>query len=114
MASNIYTQTLWQMAPTVSAGATPGPAVPVGYLWVIRDVALVAPGSADGFTATSSGSLEVNGIAIAATPATGTHTGFLFRWEELRQVVTVSDVWSFVSAAVGWKLRIGGYQLTAP
>lgn len=114
MATNIYTQTLWQVSPTVSAGSTPGPAVPAGYLWVVRDISLVSPGTADGFAGTATGTLSVNGIAIAATPIVGTLAGTLFRWEDLRQVVSVSDAWGFSSAASGWAIRVGGYQLTAP
>lgn len=114
MASNIYTVTLWQASPTVGGPTVPGPAVPSGYVWVIRDVALAPPAGTDYLPTSSPGSLKVNGIPIAETPAYGTLSGLTYRWNDVRQVVTVSDAWEFVSSSQGWQLRVGGYQLTAP
>lgn len=112
--ANVYTQTLWQASPTVGGPSVPGPAVPAGFVWVIRDVTLVPPPGSGYFPESAPGQLQVNGIPVAATPLYGTLSGVTYRFEDLRQVVTVSDAWELVSSSQGWKLRVGGYQLTAP
>lgn len=114
MASNIYTQTLWQLGPTTVGGSVLGPAVPSGFLWVIRDIVLVSPGPDGIIASTPPGSLYVNTIPVAATPRQGTLQASVFRYEDLRQVITVNDSWGFTGPDAGWQLRVCGYQLSAP
>lgn len=114
MASTIYTQTLWQHGPTTGGGSVLGPGVPAGFLWVIRDVVLVSPGTSGTIVSTPAATLYVNTIPVAATPTQGTLQGSVFRYEDLRQVVSVADTWGFTGPAAGWQLRVGGYQLSAP
>ena len=106
--SSTYTALLWSDGD-VPAGITPGPTVPAGVLWVVRDVQLYWGGPLY--------ELSVSGIVLQATSDHSVIAGVgqgdacpqrLFSLE-LRQVLTAGDSLRAVSGDDGWSLRVSGY-----
>lgn len=114
MASNVYTVTLWQITSSGPGYPMTAPPVPAGFVWVIRDVVLVAPKVPGVMSALGQAKLEVNGIPVVSSPPWGTLELSVYRWEDLRQPVLASDALTFVAVEGGWQLRVAGYQLTTP
>lgn len=113
MPINAYSQVLWELPPGYSI---PGPQlsdpVPIGFVWVVRQV------SARYFSNVGSGhgilsiTLEAGSLPIWATPYNGTVDGELYEAQDVRFVMEEQTQLSINTDQPDWSLRVSGYQLT--
>lgn len=113
MARTLYSKVLWaQVGSTSGSGLVIGPVVPTGYIWDVRDIVAIAPGTsadaAGGFTITDGSSVPI----MAVDPLFG-HGGGQYHWEG-RQILNEADWLQKISDVAHWSWRISGYQLTIP
>lgn len=106
--SSTYTQRIW-LDGAVGPGTVPGPIVPAGQLWVVRDVQLIYDTTPYGTT--------VGGITLHVMPANAIFAGVgpadavagrLFSLE-LRQVLVPGDQIEAYTGDTGWSVAISGY-----
>lgn len=113
MAQQVYSVRLWHMTTASGGPVFTGPAVPSGYVWVVRDVRMVvanvpANNIAQTLTLSSGGSLY-----IASSPPYSAVPGIIYEWHG-RAIVATGENLVANSSSPNWVMTVDGYQLSLP
>lgn len=113
MASTTYTQPLWN-ANIGATGVLLGPTVPLGQLWVVRDVTMwlfstyPAMNHGDCLLQEKTFNTVLWGVSyLDATPGRVFHA-------ELRQALVGGNQLQIRATSSGWTVAVTGYVFTAP
>lgn len=109
--ANVYTVHLFGSSLTSDAITVSNP-VPAGFVWVVRWVTTVAPGS----PFTSAGGWELldqDDFPIAGASSLDTWAGRVMQ-QETHQVVDAGGSLQFVAGGLDYAFNVTGYQLSLP
>jgi Ni/Fe-hydrogenase subunit HybB-like protein len=113
--ANVYSTRLFT-GHALAATTTTSAAVPTGYVWDVRDVAIYNPQhvSYGGYLALQGlyVALSTGGV-IFRSPPLRTLANTSYR-AELRCVMAAGTYLSVTTLEAGWDVTISGYQLTLP
>lgn len=112
MAQQVYSKRLWSILNATTIGATLGPIVPAGFVWVVRDIRAINL-QQDGTVLFEFQVLVHNGPIIFATPLYSTIGGLMYSWEG-RAVVNAGEQLELSIATSGWDVVVDGYELSTP
>lgn len=113
MASTTYTKRFWTLN-SPSVGFNAGPSVPVGKVWVVRDVILIPLVGITNLTV-NGGELFAasNTIVLANVSSAECINQRVYHWE-MRQVLNAGEDMQFFAGERGWHLSVSGYEFTSP
>jgi hypothetical protein len=108
-----YSQLLWDLPPGWAEPPFPtSNVVPVGYVWVVREIAAFYGGGDLGGGAPSA-QLLATARQIWSSPVFAAVSGVVYRESDVRHVMNAGDFMEFSSSSASWGIRVSGYQLTA-
>jgi hypothetical protein len=109
-----YSKVLWELEPPYAASADVfAPAVPDGYVWVLREISAYLPSSSGITGGAYNLAVWVSGIPVWQTPFNGTLANKYYELRDCRIVVESTDSLYINVVQPYWLLRVSGYQFTA-
>jgi hypothetical protein len=113
VAAPVYSQLLWDLPAGWASPPFPtSNVVPIGFVWVVREIAAYF-GAGDLGGGAPFAQLLATAQPIWSSPVFAAVSGVVYRESDVRHVMNAGDFMEFSSSSASWSLRVSGYQLSS-